>query len=187
MSGGGIVHPHGLYSGRGGRLIAAPTCTSVRDTNHPHGLYSERSGRQIAAPTGVIPFIHTGYNCNVPGTAHRPFPTVSLMCPPFNPGVPKRPVRRGNNGSQKLSIVNCPLSIPVKTVHCPLSTLFNCQFFCRCVKNPGAHTSANRAVGPGDLTYLYSVFRRLFYGQEISMIRSMVSWRVLHWAVSAAR
>ena len=27
----------------------------------------------------VVPFIRTGYNRNVPGTAHRPFPTVSLI------------------------------------------------------------------------------------------------------------
>ena len=28
--------------------------------------------------SGVVPFNRTGYTCNVPGTAHRPFPTVSL-------------------------------------------------------------------------------------------------------------
>ena len=27
---------------------------------------------------GVVPFTHTGYFCHVSGTAHRPFPTVSL-------------------------------------------------------------------------------------------------------------
>ena len=27
---------------------------------------------------GVVPSIHTGYFCHVSGTAHRPFPTVSL-------------------------------------------------------------------------------------------------------------
>ena len=41
---GGTVHPHRLYSGRGGRLVAAPTDTLVGDTIHSHGLYSERGG-----------------------------------------------------------------------------------------------------------------------------------------------
>ena len=60
----------------------------MRGTIQPHGLYSKRGGRQIAAPTcrrGVVPSIcgrHTGSflrrdNRKVPGTAHRPFPTVS--------------------------------------------------------------------------------------------------------------
>ena len=48
-------------------------------TIHPNRLYSKRGGRQIAAPTGVIPFTCTGSIRSVPGTAHRPFPTVSLM------------------------------------------------------------------------------------------------------------
>ena len=39
----------------------------------------------IAAPTGVIPFIHTDYTRKVPGTAHRPFPTVSLISDTFYP------------------------------------------------------------------------------------------------------
>ena len=28
---------------------------------------------------GAVPFTHTGYFCHVSGTAHRPFPTVSLV------------------------------------------------------------------------------------------------------------
>ena len=53
------------------------------NTIQPHRLYLQRGGRQIAAPTCVTPFIHTGYNRNGPGTAHRPFPTVSLIRPFF--------------------------------------------------------------------------------------------------------
>ena len=30
-------------------------------------------------------------------------------------------------------------------------------------------------------------FALVYLGQEISIMRSMVSWRVWHWAVSAAR
>ena len=33
---------------------------------------------------GVVPFNHTGYIRYVPGTAHRPFPTVSLVGVRFN-------------------------------------------------------------------------------------------------------
>ena len=62
MSGGGTVHPHGLYSERSGRQIAAPTGTSVGDTVHPHRLFSQRGmamdhRRYIAwfySSTGVI-------------------------------------------------------------------------------------------------------------------------------------
>ena len=52
---------------------------SIGDTIQPNRLYSGRGGRLIAAPTGVDPFIRTGCIRNAPGTAHRPFPTVSLM------------------------------------------------------------------------------------------------------------
>ena len=34
---------------------------SVGGAVHPHRLYSERGGRQIAAPTGVVPFTRAGY------------------------------------------------------------------------------------------------------------------------------
>ena len=39
---GGFVYPLRLSLQRGGRLIAAPTYTSVSGTVHPHGLYSSR-------------------------------------------------------------------------------------------------------------------------------------------------
>ena len=50
----------------------------------------------------VIPFTHTGYNCSAPGTAHRPFPTVSLMGSFLN----QRILKAGTSGAQELSIVN---------------------------------------------------------------------------------
>ena len=34
---------------------------------------------------GVVLFVRTGYNCNVSGTAHRPFPTFSLVGGFFHP------------------------------------------------------------------------------------------------------
>ena len=53
MSIGDTIHPHRLYSERGGRQIAAPTDTPVGDTIHPHGLFSGRfrNGTQ-AVPYG---------------------------------------------------------------------------------------------------------------------------------------
>ena len=80
---GDTIHPHRLYMLRGGRLLAAPTDTPVGGSVQPNRLYSERGGRQVAAPTGVVPIIPTGYNCSVPGTAHRAFPTVLLTRPVF--------------------------------------------------------------------------------------------------------
>ena len=137
MSIGGSTHPHSLYSIRGGRQIAAPTDTLVGstvqthglylkrclamnhrryfgfhiwgDTIYPHKLYSQRGGRLIAAPTGVTPFNHTGYIGDVPGTAHRPFPTVSLVGAFLNQRIPKQDTFVTNN---------CQLSIlpPFPTV-----------------------------------------------------------------------
>ena len=71
------------------------------------------------------------------GTAHRPFPTVSLIGGRFQPGCSKngrygvshcRNNRRKGKTSVAPKIVNCQLSIvnSEKTVHCPLSTV-NCQ------------------------------------------------------------
>ena len=37
-----VFCPHRLYSKRGGRQIAAPTCTSVSGSVQPHRFYSER-------------------------------------------------------------------------------------------------------------------------------------------------
>ena len=61
----------------------------------------------------VIPFIRTGYNRKAPGTAHRPFPTVSLKGGLFQPPWFKsvrllsRVAKRDRTRNAKLSIVNC--------------------------------------------------------------------------------
>ena len=60
-------------------------------------------------------FIHTGCFRNVSGTAHRPFPTVSLIGMCFNRRISKTDTSVPNNC--QLSNVNCQLKI----VHCPLS------------------------------------------------------------------
>ena len=44
MSGGGTVQPHRLYSGRGGRQIAAPTGSLESGSGQPNRLYSGRGG-----------------------------------------------------------------------------------------------------------------------------------------------
>ena len=56
----------------------------------------------------VIPFIRTGCICSAPGTAHRPFPTVSLIGSFFEPTYSKSGHVRPSNNCQ-LSIVNCQL------------------------------------------------------------------------------
>ena len=80
---------------------------------HPHRLYSQRGGRLIAAPTDVIPFIHMSYIRYAPGTAHRPFPTVSLTGGFLNHRIPKRT-------HPSPITINCPLSTED---HCQLSIL----------------------------------------------------------------
>ena len=99
-------YPHRLYLQRSRRLIAAPTCTLGRNTNHSYGLYSLRClamnhRRYIAwyhLPARVI-------SRDIPGTAHRPFPTVSLIGGFFNRHILK------TGTSFVPIIVNCPLSI----------------------------------------------------------------------------
>ena len=126
---------------RGGRQIAAPTDTPVGDTIHPHKLYSLRClamnhrryiawfhsttrvvfetwraassrpyGRGTYHPTQVIFGTH-------PGTAHRPFPTVSLIGGFLHRRIPK------TDTSVTLITVNCPLSTVnfFLIVNCPLS------------------------------------------------------------------
>ena len=46
------------------------------------------TGRSLRLRWWVLPFIRTGYIRNVPGTAHRPFPTVRLGMPTSAPIVP---------------------------------------------------------------------------------------------------
>ena len=139
MSGGGTIQPHRLYSGRGGRQIAAPTDTLVGGTIHPHKLYSlhclaMNHRRYIAwfhSTTRVVfetwraassrPYGRGTYHPTqvifgtYPGTAHRPFPTVSLIRPFFNHRDLKTsafcPVGDKRHHAAKRRIVNCPLSI----------------------------------------------------------------------------
>ena len=67
----------------------------------------------------VIPFIYTGDICHAPGTAHRPFPTVSLTRPLFQPTWFKsaRLLTRAHNRNHAPKRENCQLSI----VHCQFS------------------------------------------------------------------
>ena len=75
--------PRGPHQARPGDPASpeGSSCTVLLGgTIHPHGLYSLRCHGDESSPLHcVVPFIHTGYIRNVPGTAHRPFPTVSLM------------------------------------------------------------------------------------------------------------
>ena len=66
----------------------------------------------------VVPFNHTGSIRDVPGTAHRPFPTVSLTRLLFQPTWFKnvRFLTRGSNRNHAPKRKNCQLSI------------VNCQF-----------------------------------------------------------
>ncbi len=55
----------------------------------------------------VVPFNRMGYNCNAPGTAHRPFPTVSLIGVFFCTNVfQKRALPSTITVNRKLSTVN---------------------------------------------------------------------------------
>ena len=84
--------PHRLYSKRGGRQIAAPTyATPLRLLFLQCGTWYRASSTAYGGPPspkgkvmGVVPFIHTDSIRHVPGTAHRPFPTVSLNGGIFN-------------------------------------------------------------------------------------------------------
>ena len=69
------------------------------------GYIGNVAGGIIAAPTGVVPFNRTGYIRGVPGTAHRPFPTVSLVGAFLNQRIPKQDM------FVIRIIVNCSLSI----------------------------------------------------------------------------
>ena len=76
----------------------------------------------------VVPVVRRGCIGDVSGTAHRPFPTVSLRGTFFYTTSSKKRTRPSPENCQ-LSTVNCQLS----TVHCQLSTncqlsIVNCQF-----------------------------------------------------------
>ena len=57
----------------------------------------------VAAPTGWYRFVRAGCVRNAPGTAHRPFPTVSLMGVFFNQQI----LKTDTSVTRSLSIVNC--------------------------------------------------------------------------------
>ena len=76
-------------------------------------------GRSLQFRRWVVPFNRTGYIRHAPGTAHRPFPTISLIGVFLNQRVSKRirpsPItvncKLSTVNSNKLSTVNCQLSI----------------------------------------------------------------------------
>ena len=82
---GCTVQPHGLYSKRGlamnHRRYIGYTVYRVISFNQTGYLRNVAGGRlpPLRTHRQVIPLIRTGYSCNAPGTAHRPFPTVSLV------------------------------------------------------------------------------------------------------------
>ena len=51
----------------------------------------------------VLPFIHTGYICYVHGTAHSPFPTVSLKGPLFQPEYSKNQRRSPHSPDSQIA------------------------------------------------------------------------------------
>ena len=91
------------------------TCRWVVPFNRT-GCIRNVAGGIVAAPTGVVPIIRTGYILDAPGTAHRPFPTVSLIGVFFNQRIPKTSV---------FCFPRFHLAAPVTriTVNCQLSTV----------------------------------------------------------------
>ena len=82
--------PYRLYSKRGGRHNSRPYMHAggwYRST--VRGVFASFCGDESSPLHCVIPFIHTDYSRNVPGTAHRPFPTVSLVGGFFIQGISK--------------------------------------------------------------------------------------------------
>ena len=116
MSIGGTIQPNRLYLQRGmamnhRRYIG---CTMYWMIRFNHTGY-------ICNVAGAVPFNRTRYIRSVPGTAHRPFPTVSLIGVFLN-----RRIWKADTYVTKI-IVHCPLSI-VNSKNCqliptPLSTV----------------------------------------------------------------
>ena len=139
--------PHRLYVQRGGRLIAAPTCTLERSTVHSYGLYSLRClamnhRRYIAwfhsftrLITRTSPERHIGRSLR--------FRWWGCF---FNRRVLKTSAFR-----PKLRFENAKLSIKRITVNCPLSTKNNCQLsIVNCqFSSPSTLRSPGRCPGPG--------------------------------------
>ena len=127
------------------------------------------------------------------GTAHRPFPTVSLVGRRFQPRCSKdgrygvadcRNVGRNGKTSapQKLSIVNCQLG-----QNCPLSTV-NCQL----KPHPLARLllmSARASVASGAVVSWVARSLRLRMPQSLPfsrMGRRRICWRPMRWAATPA-
>ena len=83
--------------------------------SHQHPNFRRMYGDESSPLHCVVPFNHTGYIRDVPGTAHRPFPTVLLEGLRFLPACSK-------------NVCFCSLGFHLTTlvtsitVHCPLST-----------------------------------------------------------------
>ena len=152
-----------------------------------------RGGRLIAAPTCVAPFLHTGCIRYAPGTAHRPFPTVSLIGTRFQPRCSKNgrcgvaDYRNiGHKGKtsvpQKLSIVHCQYGH-----NCQLSTV-NCQL----KSHPLARLllmSARASVASGAVVSWVARSLRLRMPQSLPfsrMGRRRICWRPMRCAATPA-
>ena len=99
-------YPHRLYLQRGRRHNSHPYMhVGTSYQSFLRVVFVTLLGDESSPLHCVVPFIHTSYIRNVPGTAHRPFPTVSLMGIFLN----RRISKTGTSVAPK--IVNCPLSI----------------------------------------------------------------------------
>ena len=98
ISVGGFVFLHGFYSLRcmamNHRRYIGCTVYWVIPFNHTGCIRNVAGGRlpPLRTHRGVVSSICTDCNRNVPGTAHRPFPTVSLIRLFFNRRGSKTPV-----------------------------------------------------------------------------------------------
>ena len=100
-----------------GTWRAASSRPYRRSTIQLHGLYSIRCYGDESSPLHcVIPFNRRGYIRYAPGTAHRPFPTVSLVGLIFQPAQFKnvRFLPSADKPEPPSKTQNCQLSI----VHC---------------------------------------------------------------------
>ena len=97
-----------------------PSQSRLRRASSPRGRAKGR---------GVIPFTRRGCIRYAPGPAHRPFPTVSLMCALVQPTLFKnaRFLHRMSKRSHPSKPQNCQLSTVNFFPNCQLS-IVNCQF-----------------------------------------------------------
>ena len=84
------VSPTGRASFPRGKLLYRVGWEPVYSDVVLSGRFPERHiGRSLQFRWWVVPFIRTSYIRGAPGTAHRPFPTVSLKGVFFQPGYSK--------------------------------------------------------------------------------------------------